>query len=308
MEDLISVIVPIYNVEEYLPRCIDSIINQTYKNLEIILVDDGSPDNCPKICDEYAKKDTRIKVIHKQNGGVSSARNAGLDNATGSYISFVDSDDWIDQKLYELLVNVATKNQSEMVCSGFVDCYVDSNKQIIRCPNSNTVVFTDEQILDNYYNQYFPQFTVPWAKLYKSTIFTDLRYNKMIYEDSEILFKIIHKVKSVTIIAFSGYYYQKRNHGLVNGEIKKTMVDSLKILCKNRVSDIEIYFPKFMYKEIAVRLTDIGSTYRRCKNKELKKELRDLFIEYWKKYKKYLSFKYKRTYKCYLYRILIGII
>ncbi|OUQ56652.1 hypothetical protein B5E58_10530, partial [Tyzzerella sp. An114] len=92
----ISVIVPIYNVEKYLNRCVDSIINQTYKNLEIILVDDGSPDNCGKICDEYAKKDNRIKVVHKENGGVSSARNVGLNIATGDYIGFVDGDDWID--------------------------------------------------------------------------------------------------------------------------------------------------------------------------------------------------------------------
>ena len=90
MNELISVIVPIYNVEKYLHQCLKSIINQTYKNLEIILVDDGSPDNCPKICDEYSRKDKRIKVIHKENGGLSSARNAGLDVVTGEYISFID--------------------------------------------------------------------------------------------------------------------------------------------------------------------------------------------------------------------------
>ena len=96
MKDLISVIVPIYNVEKYLRRCVDSILNQTYKNLEVVLVDDGSPDACPAICDEYAQKDKRIKVVHKQNGGVSSARNTGLDFATGDYIAFVDRDDYIE--------------------------------------------------------------------------------------------------------------------------------------------------------------------------------------------------------------------
>ena len=98
MNELISVIVPVYKVEPYLRRCIDSIISQTYHNLEIILVDDGSPDNCGAICDEYAEKDTRVRVIHKSNGGLSDARNAGLDIMTGDYVAFVDSDDWIDKQ------------------------------------------------------------------------------------------------------------------------------------------------------------------------------------------------------------------
>ena len=105
MEDLISVIVPVYNVEKYLNKCIDSIINQTYKNLEIILVDDGSQDSSGKICDEYTKKDNRIKVIHKENGGVSSARNIGLNNATGEWIAFIDADDWVDEEYLQTLFN-----------------------------------------------------------------------------------------------------------------------------------------------------------------------------------------------------------
>ena len=101
---LISVIVPIYNVEKYLDRCVDSIINQTYKNLEIILVDDGSPDNCPQMCDDYAKKDSRIKVVHKENGGLSDARNVGMEVATGEYVSFIDSDDYISLDCYETVL------------------------------------------------------------------------------------------------------------------------------------------------------------------------------------------------------------
>ncbi|HEY8803664.1 MAG TPA: glycosyltransferase, partial [Clostridium sp.] len=100
---LISIIVPIYKVEVYIRNCVDSILNQTYKNLEIILVDDGSPDNCGNICEEYSSKDKRIKVIHKKNGGLSSARNAGLDIASGEYIGFIDSDDWIEGDMYESL-------------------------------------------------------------------------------------------------------------------------------------------------------------------------------------------------------------
>lgn len=105
----ISVIVPVYKVENFLDRCVESIVGQTYENLEIILVDDGSPDNCPAMCDKWAEKDGRIKVIHKENGGVSSARNAALDIVSGDYICFVDSDDWIDPGMYEFLYKKFTK-------------------------------------------------------------------------------------------------------------------------------------------------------------------------------------------------------
>lgn len=105
--ETISVIVPVYNAEKYLDRCVESIVAQTYKNLEIILVDDGSTDNSPAICDAWAKKDSRIRVIHKKNGGVSSARNAGLDACTGDYIGFADADDWMEPDMYEVLIGNA---------------------------------------------------------------------------------------------------------------------------------------------------------------------------------------------------------
>ena len=109
-KEVISIVVPIYKVEKYIKKCIDSIIEQTYKNLEIILVDDGSPDGCAKICDEYAKKDKRIKAIHKENGGLSDARNVGIDISTGKYICFVDSDDYIENNYIELLYKCIVEN------------------------------------------------------------------------------------------------------------------------------------------------------------------------------------------------------
>ena len=116
MEPLISVIIPVYKVEEYLPTCIKSVINQTYKNLEIILVDDGSPDNCGVMCDEFAEKDKRIKVIHQKNNGLSSARNVGIDVATGEYIGFVDSDDYIEPDMYAAMMDYMQKNKLDIVC------------------------------------------------------------------------------------------------------------------------------------------------------------------------------------------------
>lgn len=123
--ELISVIIPVFNVEKYLARCLDSVINQTYKNLEIILVDDGSPDKSGNICDEYTKIDTRIKVIHKENGGVSSARNVGISIATGEYIGFVDSDDWLEPDMYEKLMEYAKKDDSDITRIRYYKTYDD---------------------------------------------------------------------------------------------------------------------------------------------------------------------------------------
>src|SRR5574344_122915 len=120
MNDLVSIIVPVYKVEPYLKRCLDIILNQTYKNIEIILVDDGSPDKCPQICDEYAKKDNRIIVIHQENGGLSAARNTGLDIAKGEYISFVDSDDWVHLQYIEVLLTSALKENADIIIGNHI--------------------------------------------------------------------------------------------------------------------------------------------------------------------------------------------
>ena len=128
MDSLVSVIVPVYKVEKYLSKCLDSIVNQTYKNLEIILVDDGSPDNSGKICDEYAQKDSRIKVIHKENGGLSSARNAGLDIATGEYIAFADSDDSVHLDFVEKLYRAIKEENADIACCSVEDFIEDKNK------------------------------------------------------------------------------------------------------------------------------------------------------------------------------------
>lgn len=114
----LSVIVPVFKVEQFLNKCIDSILNQSYTNIEVILVDDGSPDSCPQICDDYQRKDPRVKVVHKQNGGLSSARNAGLDIASGEYVSFVDSDDWLESDAYSEMINQCVINKLDIIGGG----------------------------------------------------------------------------------------------------------------------------------------------------------------------------------------------
>lgn len=140
----VSIIVPIYNVEKYLHRCINSLLNQTLREIEIILVDDGSPDNCPKICDEYARKDSRIKVIHKKNEGLGLTRNAGINVATGEFIAFVDSDDWVDLSMYETLYNAAKQYQCDTVFCSF-QYYTKDKKFIPKIEVESITLFHSKQ-------------------------------------------------------------------------------------------------------------------------------------------------------------------
>ncbi len=144
---LISIVIPVYKVEPYLSKCIDSILAQTYTNLEIILVDDGSPDNCPKICDEYAKLDNRIIVIHKENGGLSDARNAGIRIVTGEYIGFVDSDDYIDAKMYEILAQKITKYEADISICSYIKIFEKSEKKLYKKLINQDILMTNIEAL-----------------------------------------------------------------------------------------------------------------------------------------------------------------
>ena len=180
-QPLISVIVPIYKVEEYLDRCVESLVNQTYKNLEIILVDDGSPDNCPKMCDDWAKKDSRIKVVHKKNGGLSDARNAGFEVATGDIISFIDSDDWIEPEMFETMLSQMEKDDSDIVSCGVN--WVEENGSVIRTVTvsedsvRDTHTAMQELINDNRVKQHV------WNKLYKYDMIKDIPFEKGKYHE-----------------------------------------------------------------------------------------------------------------------------
>ena len=187
VELAISIIVPVYNVEKYLNRCFDSILNQTFTDFELILVDDGSTDNSGIICYEYKTKDNRIKVIHKENGGLSSARNAGLDIARGKYIGFVDSDDFINKDMYKILFDTIQANNSDMVICDYYKVNEDDinkfrnlkcNCENIKIKNLNNLESIDNLFLTG------EKFIYAWNKLYKRELFNDLRYEKgRIYEN-----------------------------------------------------------------------------------------------------------------------------
>lgn len=231
MSPKISVIVPVYKVENYLNRCVDSILCQTFSDLEIILVDDGSPDNCGIICDEYARQDERIKVIHKRNGGLSSARNAGLDIASGDYIGFVDSDDWIHPQMYEILYSNAVKSNVNIITCRYKkasDINDSENKNFDIEHNVRTYekdeIFND--FFDTFYRDIFP--TV-WNKLYKREIFQNLRFeNGRINEDEFLMLPSIDIAGKVGIIEVSLYFYFFTREGsIMNSTFTPKKLDSL---------------------------------------------------------------------------------
>ena len=235
---IISIIVPVYNVESYLERCIESILNQSFKEFELILVNDGSTDGCKDICNEYKTKDKRIKVIHKENGGLSSARNAGLDIARGKYIGFVDSDDFINKDMYKILFDTIQANNSDMViCDYYKVNEDDINKfRNIKCSCENIEVKNLNKLesIDNLFLT-GEKFIFAWNKLYKRELFNDLRYEKgRIYEDEYLAHRILYKCNKVSIIEAKIYYYVQRKGSLINSPFTVRRFDKVYAI-KDRV-------------------------------------------------------------------------
>lgn len=209
MQPLISIIVPIYKVELYLRKCVNSILAQTYQNLEIILVDDGSPDNCGLICDEYANRDSRIRVIHKENGGLSDARNAGIDIAQGEYITFLDSDDWIAPDMYECLYRAAQEYRADITICEYYNCWRTSSSG----PHANKVrIYHGQEAMEALLNLDVGNYA--WNKLFKRTLWTpDIRFPVgQLFEDVRTIYKVVQKCQTMAAIPEAKYYY--RRHGL----------------------------------------------------------------------------------------------
>lgn len=235
----VSIIVPIYKVEDYINCCIDSLLAQSYKNIEIILVNDGSPDLCPSICEEYARKNQKIRYITKTNGGLSSARNAGIEVATGSYITFVDSDDWIHPEFVELLVDAIERTGSDISICGY--CTAKSETDI-RTNDYNMYL----KELSNYdfidAALYGEGFSVSaWGKLYKSRFFDNLRYCEgILYEDLELFPDIAKSVDKAVFISKPLYYYRIRPESIINSKFSIRKYDYVKMAlkCKRELRDI----------------------------------------------------------------------
>ena len=226
MNDLISIIVPVYNVEKYLNKCIDSIINQTYKNIEIILVDDGSTDNSGKICDEYLLRDSRIKVIHKNNGGLSSARNEGINISSGEYIGFVYSDDWVEPNMYEEMYKKILYSNADIVDCGYWKEYENKSIKYI---SANEVKFCGENLLQKCYLSNLVQPEV-CRKLYKRYIFNNVKFplNKY-YEDAFIFIPTLNIIRLFIIIPSALYHYRQRKGGITKKNFNKKHLDILEL-------------------------------------------------------------------------------
>ena len=207
MDILISIIVPVYKVEKYLRRCIDSILAQTYQNIEVLLIDDGSPDNSGEICDEYAERDSRVRVFHKPNDGVSSARNLGLKEAKGQYIGFVDADDYIDKSMYEVLLNNFLQEQADIsICS-----YNQEDKNGVfhkHWPREDYLTITgDRQIECLISNQYYT--CSCWDRLFKKELLHGFQFDesKKVYEDLLFLYEVAKKSSATVFTSVPLYYY-----------------------------------------------------------------------------------------------------
>jgi len=213
---LISIVVPVYKVEKYIHRCVNSLIQQSYRNLEIILVDDGSPDNCGKICDELALSDVRIKVLHKKNGGISDARNKGIDLATGEYIGFVDSDDYLHPQMYEILLNNLLNCQADMSVCSFLkvgDSFLPGEIKRLD-PN----VFSNVEALGILNTFLGVNLVVVWNKLYDKKLFEELRYpvGRHRGEDESVIHKLIFYSKKVAITEQKLYFYYQNEQSLMH--------------------------------------------------------------------------------------------
>lgn len=263
---IVSIIIPIYNVEMYLEKCIDSVLKQTYKNIEIILVNDGSTDNCKKMCDDFSKLDSRIKVFHKENGGLSDARNYGINNATGDYITFIDSDDYVKKDFIEKLYNAITTNKCDIAICGHEDLYPDRIKRYAFSEKyvNEKVMGKEETLKHMLYKDGYD--VSAWAKLYKRSLFDEVLFPKgRLFEDAATTYKLIILSEKIVYINYIGYEYVIRKNSISNENFNERKLDL--ILSTNEMCDeIENLFPNLKDASIRRRVYANFSTLRFMNN------------------------------------------
>lgn len=277
-EDLISIIVPIYNVEDYLEKCIKSLVKQTYKNIEIILVDDGSPDNSSVICNKYEKIDNRIIYIKQKNKGLSGARNTGIKNSNGKYLIFVDSDDYVSEFFVEDLYRALIETKADISVCDYQE-FNEGETPILRYEkNYSLETFTEKEKFQNLYNNLRTITTVAWNKLYKKDIFEDLEYFEGLYhEDEEIICKILDKANIVTYINCKNYYYLQRtgsitgNYSLKRKDILVGLESKMKFF---KQKNYKLLYSRALY-DYYFQLIYQYSMIKRCFNDE-EKILKDI--------------------------------
>lgn len=303
----ISIIVAVYNVEKYLDKCIESVVNQTYKDIEIILVDDGSPDNCPTMCDNWAKKDNRIKVIHKNNGGLSDARNKGLEMITGDYVGFVDGDDVISSKMYEKLLTLIEDNNAEIsICQfarfpdGSVPNYTIVEDCTIRDRNEALKEVLAEKIGNHICNKLFKR------ELFSKTLFT----KGVAYEDIFIFYKLLLKSNKIAITSSKLYGYMQREDSITNGCTVKNVKDYIKAN-NTRYESLKNNKELRDYLNISVVKCGYILHVKAASTRDREFFLSDEMLNEYKKLKKTISLRYIKSYfeessfKTKVYKVLL---
>ena len=306
---LVSVIVPIYKVENYMEECIHSILGQKYAHFELILVDDGSPDNCGKMCDEFKEKDSRIQVIHKENGGLSSARNAGLEIAKGEYIAFVDSDDAVHEDYLLDMVTLARKHQADIVCCSFVK----GEEKIWDDKEAVITIQENEEILQRI-NEDDVVKTVAWNKLYHHSFFTEKKFRYpegKIHEDMFLTPWIFHEAKRLVLTDRKLYFYRMREGSIMWDKFTPKKLDLIQACEKRMAFYKEIGNKDLFYWEVQSYIRNVLKFYflirRHYKNvyaKEME-ELRKKGIMLTKKYwcKGQIAFKLRLRLLAFLFNI-----
>lgn len=315
----ISVIVPVYKVEPYLSRCIDSILAQTFTDFELILVDDGSPDNCGKICDSYAEKDGRIHVIHRENGGLSAARNSGIDwafkNSNSKWLSFIDSDDWVHPDYLDLLLLSATTHNADIsICE-----YEETTDYSL--PEPITSALPQKDSPENIYVEKQVTATIAWGKLYNKNCFKDIRYPVgKLHEDEFVTYKILFEQQYVSYLNEKLYYYFSNSEGIIRSTWSPKRLVALDAFEEQieyfRSKKYDNAYRKAVFKNLRYLVAQIQNTakssehasiHRKLK-KELKKQLKKYKCEFnlslWK-HSGFYEVLYPRTVK--LFGIITGV-
>lgn len=287
-EKKISVVIPVYNTEKYLETCLKSIVNQTWENLEIILVDDGSRDQSGEICDAYAKKDSRIVVVHKENGGLSSARNAGICAATGDYIGFVDSDDWISETMYEHLIQALEHTGASVAVCGMkeMETYVKTD-----IPCGEETLLSAREAVGGFFNRQISESVCD--KLYKKSLFESLRFPEgEINEDTVVAYRILADCGQAVQVDSREYFYRKRQGSITKSgysdkfrmvekhleEIRKLVEESY----PDAVDEMKYFFSIHYY----CLLLSVAKSGERKRYREDYKRYRNAFTEYYPQFKK----------------------
>ncbi|EEJ41000.1 glycosyltransferase family 2 protein [Limosilactobacillus vaginalis] len=308
-KEKVSVIVPAYNAEKYICSCIDSIVNQTYKNLQIILIDDGSTDKTLDIFNSYSLRDSRITVFTKENQGIATTRNFGLMKSNGNYIVFVDSDDYIKENMVELLLKSIKENRTDMVMCNSQLVGIDGKPKVRDTRNFkkrffNSGVWTEKDFWDHLYNGFWGECTVPWGKLYKSTLFKNVRYSDgKTNEDDYILYDLIHGC-SISVISEKLYFHRDRENSITNsnggvGEKYLDGVDAVLLRVDKALLNNQKYLVQYSLNAIPTLMVLQYQCRKSIRYKRIKEDYKTLVKR--AKHQRYLSLKSQLMYFCFYY-------